>query len=68
MKRKKKNYRRLVRLELNFLLFEYRVYEIKKKNDLVIVFSFIFGIFYSNLFICMIRFEEEERNCSFRIF
>lgn len=41
---REKNHRRLVRLELNFLLPEHTVHEIKK-NDSVIVFSFILGIF-----------------------
>lgn len=60
---KKKKSQETGPLELNFLLPEHRVHGILK-NDSVIVFSFIFGIFYSNLFICMIRSEEVERGCS----
>lgn len=55
----KKNHRRLVRLELNFLLPEHTVHEIKKKR-FSHCFKFYFGYFYSNLFICMMRCEEEE--------
>lgn len=56
---RKKNHKRLIQLELNFLLPEQRMKEINENDAVLVLFLVVFFVFFhSSVSICLIRSDK----------